>query len=170
MAINLADITDAVETYLNKKVVVAITDVTPDDGTKINPGEGFVVHIETTNADAASGGVAIRNLKYRLTVDDGSVAKLVVPGTLINHTTSLDGKIVFAAGEEHTGMIIEPAAFSKLAAGDSVTFSVKGLASDAATGGKTSVNVRVLADVDLDELFPQGEDTPETTASVRVSG
>ena len=84
MAINLADIPSAVQTYLNTKVTVAITDVTPadGDGTKINPGEDFVVHLETTNAAATSGGVAIRNLKYRLTVADGSVAKLIVPGTL----------------------------------------------------------------------------------------
>jgi len=172
MAINLADITDAVQTYLNTKVAVAITDVTPadGDGTKINPGEDFVVHLETTNAAAASGGVAIRNLKYRLTVADGSVAKLIVPGTLINRTTSLDGKTVLTEGDERTGMIVEPTAFSKLAAGEGATLTVKGKASDAAKGGKTSVNVRVLAEVDLDQLFPQGEDTPETTASVRVSG
>jgi hypothetical protein len=170
MAINLADITSAVQTYLNKKVVVAITDVTPadGDGKNINPGEEFVVQLSTTNADAASGGVTIRNLKYRVTVDDGSVAKLVVPGTLINRTTSLDGKTVFAEGEEHTGMIIDHFVDSTLAPGDVVPFTVKGKAGDAAKGGKTSVNVRALADVDLDALFPQGEDTPETTASVKV--
>lgn len=170
MAINLADITDAVQTYLNKKLTVAITDVTPaaDDETNINPGEDFLVHLTATNADAASGGVAIRNLKYRLTVDDGSVAKLVVPGKLVNRTTSLDGKIVFGEGEEHTGMILERVAFTKLAAGEDTTFTVTGKAGNAAKGGKTSINVRALADVDLDELFPQGEDTPETTASVKV--
>ena len=170
MAINLADITSAVRTYLNQKVTVVITEVAPEgDEKKINPGEEFEVRLETSNAVAASGGVAIRNLKYRVSVDDGSVAKLVVPGIIANRTTSVDGKNVLTAGEEHTSMLIEPILVgTALAAGESVPFSLKGKASEAANGGKTSVNVQVLADVDLDALFPQGEDTPKKSAEFKV--
>ena len=72
---------------------------------------------------------------------------------------------------EHTAMIVQsPLRSRSWRLAKAPRFTVKGKASDAAKGGKTSVNVRVLADVDLDELFPQGEDTPETTASVKVSG
>jgi len=106
MAIDLRDITDAVQTDLNKKVTVAITDLTPAEGQSVNPGESFDVHLEATNADSTAGGVALKNLKYRV----------------------------------------------------------------AASGGSTKVNVRVLADVDLDELFPPGEDTPVVTKSLTVVG
>ena len=79
MAIDLRDISDAVQSYLNKKVAIAITELTAAEGDSVNPGESFDVTVEATNADSTSGGVALKNLKYRVSVDDGSVAKLVVP-------------------------------------------------------------------------------------------
>jgi len=33
------------------------------------------VHLEATNADSTAGGVALKNLKYRVSIDSGSVAK-----------------------------------------------------------------------------------------------
>jgi hypothetical protein len=169
MAIDLRDITDAVQSYLNKKVVIAITDVTPAEGDKVNPGESFDVHLEATNADSTAGGVALKNLKYRVSVDDGSVAKLVVPDGMFIHTTDLDGNDV-TKGTERTSMIIQNTLFTKLAIGESSTLVVTGTAGSAASGGKTSVRARVLADVDLDELFPQGEDTSVVTKSLAVVG
>ena len=56
-------------------------------------------------------------------------------------------------------MIVQNTLFTKLAAGESLPLNVTGMASNAANGGKTTVRARVLADVDLEELFPQGEDT-----------
>ena len=169
MAINLNDITDAVQAYLNTKVTVAITELTPGSGDSVNPGESFEVHIEATNADAKSGGVALKNLKYRVSVDDGSVAKLVAPGSLIVHTTDLDGNTL-AEGDERKAMIIENVAFSKLAVGATLTQVVTGKAGKAASGGTTNVKVRVLADIDLDALFPLGENTPETSIELDVEG
>lgn len=169
MAIDLRDITDAVQTYLNKKVTVAITDVAPAEGSSVNPGESFDVHLSATNADAASGGVALKNLKYRVSVDDGSVAKLVVPTGMFIHTTDLDGNDV-TKGTERTSMIVQNTLSTKLSIGESSTLVISGKASAGATGGSTSVRARVLADVDLDELFPLGEDTPVTTKSLSVVG
>jgi len=158
-----------VQTYLNKKVTVAITDRSPADGNSVNPGESFDVHIATTNADATSGGVALKNLKYRLSVDNGSVAKLVVPDGMFFHTTDLDGNDV-TKGSERTSMIVQNTLFTKLPIGENSTLVVAGKATDAASGGSTSVRARVLADVDLDELFPPGEDTPVATKSLTVVG
>jgi hypothetical protein len=171
MAIDLRDITDAVQTYLNKKVTIAITDLTTTDGEgdEVNPGETFKVVLEATNADATSGGVALSNLKYRVSVDDGSVAKLVAPGNLIFRTTDLDGNVL-AEGTERASLIIENVAATKLGAGVSSKLTVTGKASNAANGGKTSISARVLADVDLDELFPQGEDTPAAKTTLTVHG
>jgi hypothetical protein len=169
MAIDLKDISDAVQTYLNKKVAVVITELTPAEGNSVNPGETFEVHVEATNADSTSGGVALKNLKYRLSVDNGSVGHLVVPTGMFIHTTDLDGNDV-TKGTERTSMIVQNTLFTKLAIGESSTLVVTGKASDAASGGSTSVRARVLADVDLDELFPQGEDTPVATKSLTVVG
>ena len=169
MAIELKDISDAVQAYLNKKVTIAITDVTPADGDHVNPGESFEVHIEATNASATSGGVALKNLKYRVSVDDGSVAKLIVPAGTFFHTTDLDGNVL-TKGAARTSMIVQNTIDTKLAVGDSATLVVSGKAGDGATGGSTSVKVRVLADIDLDELFPQGEDTPVVTKALTVNG
>ena len=169
MAIDLRDISDAVQSYLNKKVAIAITDLTAAEGDSVNPGETFDVTVEATNADSTSGGVALKNLKYRVSVDDGSVAKLVVPTGMFFHTTDLDGNVVLP-GSERTSMIVEQTLATKLPAGDTGRLHVSGKASGAATGGKTSVRARMLADVDLDELFPQGEDTPVATKSLAVIG
>jgi hypothetical protein len=169
MAIDLRDISDAVQSYLNKKVAIAITDLTAAEGDSVNPGETFDVTVEATNADSTSGGVALKNLKYRVSVDDGSVAKLVVPTGMFFHTTDLDGNVVIP-GSERTSMIVEQILATKLPAGDTGRLHVSGKAGGAATGGKTSVRARVLADVDLDELFPQGEDTPVATKSLAVIG
>ncbi len=169
MAIDLRDITDAVQSYLNKKVVIAITDVTPAEGDKVNPGESFDVNLEATNADATAGGVALTNLKFRVSVDDGSVAKLVVPEGTFFHSTDLDGKDV-TKGTQRTSMIVQNTLFTKLGAGESLPLKVTGIANNAASGGKTTVRARVLADVDIEELFPQGEDTASVSKSLSVVG
>ena len=85
------------------------------------------------------------------------------------HTTDLDGNVV-TKGTERTSMIVQNILSTKLPIGETGTLTVTGKASDAANGGKTSVRARVLADVDLDELFPQGEDTPVATKSLAVVG
>ena len=169
MPIDLKDITDAVQAYLNNKVAVTITDLSPAEGDHVNPGETFKVSVEAKNAGSASGGVALANVKYRLSIDDGSVAKLLVPTDPFLHTTDLDGNPV-VEGSERTSMIVQKTFFTKLPVGQSATLVVDGKASKSADGGKTSVRARVLADVDLVELFPQGEDTPVATKSLAVTG
>jgi hypothetical protein len=169
MAINLKDISDAVQSYLNSKVAIAITDLSPAAGEAVNPGESFEVTVEATNASSTSGGVGLTNLKYRVSVDDGSVAKLVVPSVAFHHTTDLDGNDVIQ-GTERTSMIVQKLFFKTLPIGATGTLVLTGKASAAANGGKTSVRARVLADVDLVELFPQGEDTPVATKSLVVNG
>ena len=168
MAIDLRDITDAVQTYLNKKVAVAITELKATNGDQVDPGETFDVKLEATNADATSG-VALKNLKFRVSVDDGSVAKLIVPDGFLFSSTDLDGNSV-VKGTERTSMIVSNAGVSRLIAGQSGGFTISGKASGAASGGKTTVRARVLADVDLDELFPQGEDSSQTTKALAVKG
>jgi hypothetical protein len=169
MPINLKDIPDAVQSYLNTKVSVAISQVAPSSGSSINPGETFEVHIEAANANAASGGVALKNTKYRVSVDNGAIAKLIVPPGAIYFATDLAGNRL-NGNQEVTSMIVENMIARELAVGDTGTLVLSGKATAAAAGGATTVRARVLADVDLDALFPQGEDTAAAARALTVVG
>jgi len=166
MSINLKDIPDAVQAYLNTKVTVTIT--TLGVGTSINPGEGFGVSVRATNADAANGGVALKNVKYRIAMADASVAKLTVPtgGT----ATDLAGTPL-TAGTKVGAMIFAPSgAAASLGVGDSDSVSFDGTAGNSSVGGTTTIQARIIADVDQDKLFPKGEDTPQVSKTLVVEG
>ena len=120
MPINLKDIPDAVQSYLNTKVSVAISQVAPSSGGSINPGETFEVHIAATNANAASGGVALKNTKYRVSVDNGAIAKLIVPPGAIYYVTDLAGNRL-NGNQEVTSMIVDNQIARELAVGDTGT-------------------------------------------------
>ena len=169
MPINLKDIPDAVQSYLNSKVSVAIAQLAPAAGTTINPGETFEVRIEATNANAVAGGIALTNVKYRLSVDNGAIAKLIVPAGAIYRTEDLAGNRL-NGNQEVTAMIVENQIDRQLAVGEVKTLSVTGKATGTASGGNTTVRARVLADVDLEALFPQGEDTAAAARSLAVVG
>jgi hypothetical protein len=169
MPINLKDIPDAVQSYLNSQVSVTIAQLAPATGTTINPGETFDVRVEATNATAVAGGIALTNVKFRISVDNGAIAKLIVPAGAIYLTTDLAGNRL-NANQEVTAMIVENQIDRQLSVGDTKTLVVTGKATGTASGGNTTVRARVLADIDLDALFPQGEDTGAATRALVVVG
>jgi hypothetical protein len=169
MPINLKDIPDAVRAYMNSKVPVLITQLKATAGTAISPSELFEIHIQVTNSDPAAN-VGLKNVKYRVSIDNPAVAKLIVPPTAVGKTTDLAGGPLIA-GQEVSAMIFDPAnsAF-ELPAGDLDTLVLTGKAGSTPGGGTTTVRARVLADIDLDALFPKGEDTPPTSKTLTVVG
>lgn len=167
MAINLRDIPDAVRTYLNTKVAVTIGPIA-EAGQQLNPNEPFSFSVTVANANAANGGVALKNVKYRVAIIHATVAKLKAPSA----STDLAGNPL-VAGTEVNGFIFSPAAtnaFSVLEVGDTDVFTVQGKAGSAPAGGSTQIQVRIIADVDVDSLFPKGEDTPTATRALQVVG
>ncbi len=151
MAINLKDFTDAVKFYLENKVKVQITSITPDTGTNINPNETFKVHLSVANSTAADGGVPLNNVRYRLAVDNADVATLKVPATASGIARDVAGNLL-AAGTFVKEMIFDPtsAAFD-LPEGDTDTLTIAGKAGPGLKGGNTTIRARVLAKLNLDQ-------------------
>jgi hypothetical protein len=170
MAINLKEITDAVKSYLDNKVTVTISGVTPQAGNAVNPNESFTFRVVATNADAANGGVALKNVRYRISVDNPAVVKLKVPPTTSGSATDLGGGAL-AAGALVGAMIFDPASAAfDLAVGDHDAITVSGVAGSAAAGGNSTIRARVLAEVDLNLLFPKGEDSAAAARAIQVVG
>jgi len=174
MAINLNEIPAAVRAYLDTKITVSVSPLTSAAGPTINPSENFSFSVTVTNANAALGGIALKNVRYILTVDNSAVGKLKVPA--IGSSTDLTGAVL-AAGAEVAAFIYSPPTFvfigdsaATLGVGDADTQSFSGKAGAAVAGGTTTIRARILADVDLDQLFPKGEDTSVALRTLSVVG
>ncbi len=167
MAINLRDIPDAVQAYLNTKVNVTFSPfIIP--GTSLNPNEGFTFSVSASNADAANGGVALKNVKYRISVDDPAVAKVLVPAG--GSATDLAGNPLVAGTKVGAFIFAPTGASSSLGVGDTDSIALQGAAGSGSAGGTTSLQARIIADVDVDKLFPKGEDTPAKSKAITVEG
>ena len=170
MAINLKDIPDAVKAYLDSKVAVTISALTPASGANITPNETFTFKVTAANVDAANGGIALKNVKYRISVDNDAVAKIQVPASASGTATDLTGGPL-AAGTFVKAFTFDPTNTSfDLAVGASASLALTGKAGSGASGGITPIKARVLADIDLNLLFPKGEDTSPATKTVTVIG
>lgn len=167
MPIELRDITNAVAAYLNTKVKVQTAPPAPVSGATLNPSEGFKFGVIVENANAAAGGVALKNLRYRVSVDDPAVATILVPAS--GRATDLNNAPL-AAGAEVGALIFTPASGNTLAVGQKRPIVFDGKAGDNPLGGSTVVRAAVLADVDLDLLFARGSGTPQTGVTVDVVG
>jgi hypothetical protein len=164
VAINLKDIPDAVKDYLNTQVTVTITPFVPSAGTSVNPAETFTFDVKATN----NGGIALKNVKYKVLAVNPHIAKVRVPagGT----ATDLAGTSL-AANAEVGAFIFDPSGSAfDLPAGDTDTVRVTGKAVSGASGGTTGIRASVLADIDLDQLFPKGEDTGTSQRTLTVVG
>ena len=173
MAINLRDIPEAVQNYMNTKVTVSVSNFTPAAGDAIGPNELFTFKVKATNANAAGGGIMLKNVRYRIQSTNAAVAKIKVPAD--GTSTNLAG-VALAVGTEVEAFIYSPSAVViidppyTLSVGDTDTISLTGRAGAAPAGGTTNIQARILADVDLDLLFPKNEDTPMVFNTVTVVG
>lgn len=166
---DLAEVPQAVRTYLNTKVGVKILSITPT-GAAINPNETFTFRVEVKNADALHKGVALNNVKYRVAVANSAVAKIQVPAA--GTSTSLTFPFPpLAPGTFVEGFIYNPASAGfDLPVGDTDNLQITGKAGVAIGGGATAINARILADVDFNLLFPKGEDSTPANEPLTVVG
>ena len=164
MAINLKDIPEAVKAYLNSQVTVTITPFVPSAGTSVQPNETFTFDVKATN----NGDIALKNVKYKVWAVNPGIAKIRVPtgGT----ATDLEGNSL-AANTEAGAFIFNPSGSTfDLPPGDNDTIHLTGKAVSGASGGTTGIRASVFADVDLDLLFPKGEDTGTSQRTLTVQG
>lgn len=196
MSINLHEIRAAVISYMDNKVTVLISAFTPATGATINPNEEFSFTLTAQNADAASGGIALKNVVWRVWVENDAVAKLIVPSAPMVARSSLSATSALTPGSLVKEMYLFPPNFlfpplsktvtpievgtdifplpidsaKSLGVGDTDTLSLKGKAGATPAGGATNIRFKVYADVDLDWLFPPSQDSATATRGLPVSG
>jgi len=195
MSTNLQEIRTAVQNYLDTKVTVSIGPLVPVRGTVINPNEEFTFKITAINANAANGGVALKNVRWRIWVENPEVGKLIVPSApMIARSGPNATYPQLDAGKEVAGMYLFPPGLpapfppglpapsiprlpiiwdpaSYLHVGDTDTIlGLKGKAGSAAGGGTTNIRLKILAEVDMDYLFPKNEDSPTYSTPLNVIG
>ncbi len=109
MAIELRDIYDAVDTYLNSKVNVTISALRPEGGPNISPNEKFYFDVTIQNANATNKGCKLGDVVWRIWVDNGAVGKLKVPPTTTAVAKSaLSGGTTLTAGSYVSEMYLFP--------------------------------------------------------------
>jgi len=171
MAIELKDIRTAVRVYLNTKVAGSISTLRPDVLNTLNPNEGFSFSVTATNAASADGGIALSNVRYHLIVNDTHFARLMVPPITIATTRAISkadgpGSTPLNPGTLVKEMFLFPVDHT-FTAGDTDTISgLKGKAGVEA--GKTIISLDILADPDLEFLFPRNENSATATQTVDV--
>lgn len=174
MPINLQEIRTAVQTYLDTRVTVSISAITPATGSSIQPNENFSFSITVTNASAVAGGIALKNVRYCIWLDNYTVGKIIVPAApMVARTGWLTSDPVLAAGTQVNGnmYLFPPNENNYLDPGESDTISLTGRAgAAAAAGGTTNIRFKIRAEADLAYLFPKHEDSPSTSRSLVVIG
>lgn len=171
---DLQNIRNAVRTYLNTRVTVLISALTPEAGITIQPDEKFSFSITVTNATAATGGIALKNVRYRLWMQNYAVGKLIVPPHPMRaYSKWLETSIERTPGDEISDdmYLFPPNEKNYLRPGETDTISgLEGRAGDAPAGGTTDIRFKIRAEVDMDYLFPKHEDSPTIDRVLTVIG
>lgn len=159
MVVNLQEIRTAVQTYLDTKVSCSIANLTADVPDAISPNEGFKFSVTATNADAATGGIRLKNVRYVVSVSNN--VKLIVPPTSVGKATTipippLGITMVLNPGQEVSGYMLTPAAADPTVLDPGETDTIKDLPGKAKSLGGFSICAHVVAEVDLSYLFPSG--------------
>jgi len=159
--INLREIRNAVVFYIDDRVKSTFK-ISPIAGQNdINPGEKFNIELKVTNAAGnPDQAIELINLRYRLEMKDSAVAKLIVPSKAVG---TVPGK---QEGDEVAVMTLTLKPNNdRLLEGETQTLTLKG---KALAKGKTDLTFDVLADPDLNYLFPKSTSTVDFTAKVNV--
>jgi hypothetical protein len=152
MAINLLDLRTAVINYLATKVAIDVSPVQPASGTTLCPGETFTFSVTATNASRANGGIGLTAVSYQVEVFLGtSNASIRVPtgGSAIDK-----GGNPLPAGAEVDFFEFDPSSndTSYLSPGESDLLLFAGRAT---ASGAAAIRARILADPDINDIFPR---------------
>lgn len=179
MSINLQEIRTAVINYIDTKVTVSISALVPTTGDTIGPNEEFSFTLTAQNASAASGGIALKNIVWRVWVENEAVGKLLVPAAPMVARSSLSDTSSLTPGSYVKEMYLFPPniaylppldAATYLGTGDTDTLSLKGKAGATPSGGTTNIRFKIYANVDMDWLFPKNQDSSTAAKVLLVEG
>jgi hypothetical protein len=170
MSINLRDIPNAVKFYLDNKVSISVTPPVTEGGTQINPNEAFTFSVKATNASDTTGGVKLKNVAYRVRVTNPALATFTVP-VATEGSAKDDSGNTLAPNTQVGFMVFSPIGDrSILDIGETDALKLQAKAGPGASGGITTLGARIVADVDLESLFPTRENTPANSATLTVKG
>lgn len=172
MSINLADIRIAVINYVNTQVTVRVSNVIMQ-GSAINPSENFSIKVEATNADAASGGIPLRDVIWHVQVQDEAVAKLNVPEEPMEARSGLSRSLpTLTPGSQVREMYLFPptGAGNYLGVGDSDKITIGCQAGSASTGGSCFIYTKIYASMDESWILPKDEDSYTYPEYIEVVG
>lgn len=182
MAINLTDIRNAVDVYLNNFVSVSIGPFFGAGG-QVNPNEDFSFEVGATN----NGGMRLKNVRLRVEIVSPTVASLRVKGDFLSffspvslspfNVRDLNGSNVFLS-QLVSGMIIDfnPAQnpsgrWDVIDPGETLpSIIIFCKAGSAPGGGSTDIRARIIADIDQDFLFPGNQNSNDHVKRLTVIG
>jgi hypothetical protein len=174
MAINLQDFRTAFQDYLKTKVTCTISPIRPDAPTTVNPGEYFSFDVTVSNAAVASGGIRLKNIRYKIMPPLqlptlSYLACFVTPAASVGKTYPLSGGLTpNDPNKELTpgyGYILYPPEgdFKTLDPGESDTITnLRGKALNKV--GVTSIRFQ-----DMEYLFPLNEKSSEASKSFQIT-
>jgi hypothetical protein len=166
VSINLPDLPAAVEAYVRKEVTISVSHATPLKGDVVNANEEFKFSVTAKNTPAPNG-IALANVRYVVSVDPASGAKVRVP----SGGTAIDGQ----------GHPINPNSdvtffnFDPSGDGDSSYLDVGQAHSLAVTGtagpnpGIIPISARIQADPDINALFPRNYESAPGNKGIPVT-
>ena len=162
MSINLKDIRTAVMNYVDSNVTITITNLL-SAGATINPGEGFNMKLNASNANAANGVIPLKNVVWWVSVQDETVFKLIVPDEpYVTRSGQSKSSPKLTPGTQVNEMYIFPRAV------DSLTVNCK--AGPGSTGGACFIFAKLYASVDEAWLFPKDQDSIAQGRYIEVVG
>jgi hypothetical protein len=170
VAINLPDLPQAVRAYLDTKVNVTV-ELRPDNGPIVNQGEGCHILVNVRNASAGDGGIALTNVRYQVSVKDPTLAKFFVPGQSAGTAIDEHGQPL-AAGALVGFFNWNPSdpdqSYLRIGEDTSPGIRFNGKVGAGAAGFTVLISARILADPDLNALFPRNENSTWGTTAVDV--
>jgi hypothetical protein len=169
MAIVLKDLVDAVGNYIANRVQVSITAPDPSTGDEINKNEEFTFAVKVTNP-AAVDSIRLKNIRYAVDSQNPASVDLIVP---------TDPGLVARSGDHATDPILQPGTRVKFMyifpsdernvleeGGETEAITLRGRA--ISSPANTTIRFRVLADPDLDFLFPKDRSTKAVSVPLSI--
>jgi hypothetical protein len=157
MPIELTDIPAATASYLDTQVSMTVSAVTPKKPNQdvLTPGQDGTFTVTVTNA-AAPDGVGLTNVTYHVKINDGSVAKLIVPeSAAVASSDKLIGGGTLPRGSKQTEMFVTLLTDTTLGAGESqppINIDVHSV-----DQGDAKITCHIHADIDQSDLFPTSQ-------------
>jgi hypothetical protein len=157
MPIELTDIPAATASYLDTQVSMTVSAVTPKKPNQdvLTPGQDGTFTVTVTNA-AAPDGVGLTNVTYHVKINDGSVAKLLVPeSAAVASSDKLIGGTTLPRGSKQTEMLVTLLTGTTLGAGESqppINIDVH-----CVDQGDAKITCHIHADIDQSDLFPTSQ-------------